>query len=285
MIAASVCEEHQTMTDRSFSKTAFGAAYIRAAHQKLDRPLILEDSVIGPLLLAMESRPSLDPSQVYQLPNWDAIRSRIALRSRYAEDRLAESLGRGVAQYVLLGAGLDTFAYRQPAWATALRIFEVDQPATQQVKRGLLAKAGIALPPNLSFVQADFERQTLGEILGGQGVDAGLPTFFSWLGVAVYLHEEAIDAVLRTVATYPAGSEIVLTYNQPTDAPSPLAQRTADAGEPWVSAFTPEQMEAKLRGAGFSQVHFFTPEEAARRYYQGHALPVPNPTMLVAAVV
>lgn len=273
------------MTDRSLSKTAFGAAYIRAAHQKIDRPLILDDPVIEPLLMTTEAYRALEREQFYQLPSWELLRSRVALRSRYAEDRLAEAAGRGVAQYVLLGAGLDTFAYRQPAWASALRIFEVDQPATQQIKRALLAKAGIAPPPNLTFVAADFERQTLGEILGGQGVAADQPTFFSWLGVTMYLHEEAIDAVLRTVAAYPAGSEIVLTFSHPEHLDSELQQRTSAAGEPWVSTFTPEQMGAKLRGAGFAQVHFLSPEEAERRYYQGHTLPVPRPASLVSAVV
>ncbi len=130
----------------------------------------------------------------------------VVVRSRFAEDCLEAAFERGVRQYVILGAGLDTFAWRQPAWASGLRIFEVDQAGSQQDKQDRVARAGLAAPPNLVFVPVDFETEPLGQCLSGAGVDLRAPVFFSWLGVTPYLDEAAIDDVLRVVAGGPPGT-------------------------------------------------------------------------------
>ena len=134
------------------------------------------------------------------------------VRSRYAEDCLKDVAQRGVCQYLILGAGLDTFAYRQPQWAHELTIYEVDHPTTQQWKYERLARAGIALPGNLQFTPVDFESASLSEGLRASSFDFTAQTFCSWLGVIYFLTEESIDATLRFIHRLPAGSEIVFNY-------------------------------------------------------------------------
>ena len=209
----------------------------------------------------------------------------MVLRSRFAEDRLAAAVGRGVTQYVILGAGFDTFAVRQPAWARNLRILEVDHAGTQQLKRAHLAAAGLAVPPNAGFATIDFERESLRDGLLRQGISPTQRTFFSWLGVTMYLREDAIEAVLRSVAEFPAGSEIVLTFASASNTPQGVAERAAEAGEPWLSFFEPEEVEEKLRGAGFTSVELLTPSVAKGRYFRApSSLPTPVRTTIAAAV-
>src|SRR5262249_31856182 len=161
---------------------------------------------------------------------------------------LAQAAAAGIRQYILLGAGLDTFAYRQPAWASALAVVEVDQPASQKDKRAALAAAKILVPSNVRYADVDFERETLAAGLERSGVAMDAPTFFSWLGMTMYLTRDAIEAVLRTVVSFPSGSTIVLTFAQPRAeddrARAELAQGAAAVGEPWLSYFTPEEIEA-----------------------------------------
>ena len=220
------------------------------------------------------------------------LRAHAITRTRFAEDRLAAAVARGVRQYVLLGAGMDTFAYRQPSWALEVYIVEVDRPATQVIKRQRLAAAQLVVPDNVTAVAVDFETEPLVQALGRGGVRLGQPAFFSWLGVTMYLTQPAIDAVLRTVAAFPATTEIVFTFAQPpTDAdgrdePS-LADRAAAVGEPWVTFFEPPRLEAWLSQIGFSTVEFLTPAETAARYFDGRTdgLPSPRRTSIVSAIV
>lgn len=228
-----------------------------------------------------------DNPESYQTPERRALRAHVVLRSRFAEDYLAAAVRCGVTQYVVLGAGFDTFALRQPAWAQRLKIVEVDHSGTQDVKRSYLAAAGLARPQNALFASIDFECESLLDGLLRYGVALNEPAFFSWLGVTMYLKEDAIDAVLRSVAAFPAGSEIVLTFARPPgDSPSPFDQRAASLGEPWVSYFTRDALEAKLRGAGFSNVQFLSPAEAEARYFRARPqdLPAPKQTNIVCAV-
>jgi methyltransferase (TIGR00027 family) len=270
------------------SRTALGTAYLRAAHQLLESPpLILDDPVALSLLGPVAVQRIKETADRYQTPESLAFRAHVVLRSRFAEDRLAAAVLRGITQNVILGAGFDTFALRQPPWAQALKIIEVDHPGTQAVKQSHLAAAGLALPENANFANIDFERESLREGLLKLHVSMDEPTFFSWLGVTVYLQEDAIDAVLRSVAAFPSGSEIVLTFARPPGgSPSPLAQRAASLDEPWVSYFEPDALEAKLRGGGFSKVEFLSPAEAAARYFRQRPgdLPVPKRTNIVCAV-
>ena len=241
---------------------------LRAAHLIIDgEPAVLNDTVAARLLggdIVAQIRAHADELRT---PASSGLRSHVVLRSRFAEDALMEAVEEGVEQYVLLGAGLDTFAYRQPSWAHRLAVIEVDHPGTQAAKRAALAAAGIGIPPNVRFADIDFERETLADGLARCGVDTAKPTFFSWLGVTMYLTRDAIEATLRTVLSFPKGSGIVLTYAHAASAASQLSQGSASGGEPWVSYFTPEEVEAMLRSLGFSDVGSLSREEAERRYY------------------
>lgn len=277
------------MSDRQSSNTAIGVAALRAYHQLFDSGTRILDDPIAVRLLgeAWVEQMRVDGGRI-DTPLARGLRAHVVLRSRFAEDRLRAAVDRGVRQYVLLGAGVDTFAYRQPEWASALRIVEVDQPASQRTKRGLLQRAGVAMPENLTYADVDFEHETLADGLARHGVRGDVPTFFSWLGVTMYLTRPAIDAVLRTVSTFPSGSEIVLTFAQPQEpdasGPRELAERAAAAGEPWLSYFTPGAIDAALRGAGFTRVAFLSIEDAAR-YFVDSSLPAPRRVSIAAATV
>jgi methyltransferase (TIGR00027 family) len=270
---------------RSPSRTAIGVARLRAAHQVLDGiPKVLEDSIslrlLGP---DTETRIRADLARIESI-RARMLRAHVVLRSRFAEDRLALGVARGISQCVILGAGLDTFAYRQPAWAAPLRIFEIDHAASQAEKRAMLAKAHIDIPSNVHFGAVDFEHEPLLEALQRCGVAPRAQTFFSWLGVSMYLHEPAIDAVLRTVAEFPAGSEIVFTFRNAAERSTAYAERAAELGEPWVSSFAPETLERKLRDIGFGTIEFLDPQQAHARYFAGSSLPTPRLVNTVAAI-
>jgi methyltransferase (TIGR00027 family) len=277
------------MSDHRASRTALGTAYLRAAHQLLDaQPRILDDPVALPLLGPAALQRINDSMDQYRTPEMLALRAHVVLRARFAEDRLAAAVLRGIKQYIILGAGFDTFALRQPPWARALKILEVDHPGTQAMKRSCLAAADLAMPENAGFASIDLEQESLHDGLLKHHVLVDEPTFFSWLGVTMYLKEDAIDAVLRSVATFPAGSEIVLTFaSPPDDSPSSLARRAASLGEPWLSYFEPEMLEARLRSAGFPKVEFLSPAEVEARYFRQRPadLPVPKRTNILSALL
>jgi methyltransferase (TIGR00027 family) len=275
------------MPPRNASRTAVATAYLRAAHQLLDaRPLILDDPVAVSLLGRDAQRRILATAAAYRKPEALALRSHVVLRSRFAEDRLRDAVGRGVAQYVVVGAGLDTFALRQPAWASALQIVEVDQAGSQAVKRARIGAAGLTVPENVIFAAIDFETESLSEGLCRNGVSTTRSTFFSWLGVTMYLTGAAIDATLGSMAAFPSGSEVVLTFLPPiantsgasAAAASRLEQRVADAGEPFVSRFDAESCADRLVAAGFTRVDMLTPEIAGENYYRRRPADLPPPT-------
>lgn len=264
------------MSERNASSTAFGTLYMRAVHQLLDaRPLILDDPVALTLLGEDTVREIKKNHKHHRTPEARALRTHVVLRSRFTEDRLADAVERGVSQYVILGAGFDTFAFRQPVWARKIKIFEVDQPATQSQKLTRLKNTGVNIPPNVKFVDMDFEHEALLEGLVRHGVSLNEASFFSWLGVTIYLREESIDAVLHTVTKFPVKSEIVFTFTQPPGLlsekenrlHSSLSKIVAGAGEPFVSFFTPEAIENKLRNIGFKRVAILSREETERRYF------------------
>jgi len=255
------------------SRTALRVAIRRAAHQVTDHPPVLDDPIAVPLLGSEFAR---DMERASHKVARD-FRAFMAARSRYAEDRLAEAVSGGVAQYVVLGAGLDTFAYRNPF--PALRVFEVDFPATQEWKRAMLAEAAIALPESLVFVSLDFERKSLAEGLAEAGLDFGRPAFFGWLGVVPYLTIDAFRATLEVVARMPAGSGVSFDYVFAPETLSParrqvfdaLAERVAAAGEPFRLFFTAEELESELHRAGFKRMEQVTPERLNELYFAGRA--------------
>lgn len=278
------------------SRIALANAYLRAAHQLLEpRPRLLEDPLAVPLLGPAAPEQIQHAASRYRSAEALALRSHVMLRTRYAEDRLAAAVDRGVQQYLLLGAGLETFAYRQPAWASGLAIVEVDTSVMQQVKRSMLSSIGKHEPSNLRPVQIDVARESLLEGLQQQGVPRDVPTLVSWLGLSMYLPEARVDDLLRTVADFPAGSELVMTFAWPLGAEdangggapaSTPAARSARAGEPWITFFMPPALEQKLTAFGFTQIQFLTPAEASRQYFDGRTgeLPAPRTSTIVSAI-
>src|SRR5215470_8829367 len=261
------------------STTAEGAARLRAAHQLFDTPRVLDDPIVLRLLgpgIETALRAARDRLEE---PALRALRASMAMRSRYAEDCLREAVARGVRQYVVLGAGLDSFAYRNPFGPDALHVYEVDHPATQAWKRGRLADAAIELPTWLTFVPVDFERERLSDAMVRSGVDRTQPAFVSWLGVTVYLTHAAIMQTLADVATLAPGSEIVFGYVtslQALDARrraaiSAVAERAAAAGEPWQTFFEPAALMRELEQLRFTVVEDFGPEQAFERYFRGRS--------------
>ena len=259
------------------SRTAAGVARRRAVHQLLDRPLVFEDPLAIPIL-GPQAATALraDPRHGRNGLMDRYLRAFVAARSRIAEDRLRLAVARGARQYVVLGAGLDTFAYRNPH--PGLRVFEVDHPATQAWKRERLAESGIEVPESLTFVPIDFQSQTLADTLSAEGLRAGDVTFFSWLGVVPYVARERVLETLRFVATTNArGSEIVFDYGRPARslgfvagwAVRAVARRVAKIGEPWVTFFDPPELAAELRSAGFANVEDFGPARINSLYFPG----------------
>jgi methyltransferase (TIGR00027 family) len=243
------------------SATAERVAMRRAAHQLYDRPLVFED----PLALAILSdqaaeRVRTEAEEENSNPWALGLRAFMAVRSRFAEEELARSVRKGVRQYVVLGAGLDTFACRNPF--PDLQVFEVDFPDTQAWKRARLEHAGIAIPPSLRFAPVDFERHSLADGLHEAGFRSAEPAFFSWLGVVPYLTRPAAFATLRFIAALPKGSGVVFDYSIPRemmgererDAFDELAARVARAGEPFRSFFDPAQLAVDLRALGFTAI-------------------------------
>jgi methyltransferase (TIGR00027 family) len=255
------------------SRTALSVALRRAAHQLHDSPIVFNDPVAVPILGAAYEealrRTPLRPDRPFST----ALRAFLVARSRYAEDNLKRAVENGVQQYVLLGAGLDTFAYRSPY--PQLRVFEVDHPATQQWKRELLERNLIAIPESLSYTPVDFERQSLAEQLHDAGFDRTAPAFFAWLGVVPYLTPEAFRATLSFIADQPAGSGLTLDYSQPREALPPLerlahdslASRVEKAGEPFRLFFTPPGMAAEF--CRFHGLEDLGAVEINARYFAG----------------
>jgi methyltransferase (TIGR00027 family) len=259
------------------SATAQRVAMRRAAHQLLDDPKVFDDP-LALRIIGKESASALqaDPRQFEAMPLSPYLRAFVAARSRYAEEELALGVRRGVRQYVILGAGLDTFAYRNPHPEGVLHVFEVDHPTTQAWKRARLKEIGITLPGDLTFVPVDFETQTLVEGLRGAGYDPSKCTFFSWLGVTEYLTIEAVMATLRSIASAPVGSGVVFDYMISPSLLTPaqrsrfdaLAQRVASAGEPWQAFFDPGLLTRDLRAMGFRYVEDKGPEEINATYFK-----------------
>jgi methyltransferase (TIGR00027 family) len=262
------------------SRTALRVALRRAAHQIYDtRPLVFSDPLAVRILGGErgEHAEALRKT-VYKLhkPHSVALRAFLVARSRYAEDNLALALDRGVTQYVLLGAGLDTFAYRNPY--PHLNVFEVDHPATQAWKQELLASSAIDAPSSLTFVPVDFEHQNLPDRLLASGFDPTRPAFFAWLGVVPYLTLEAFRSTVAFLAAQPSGSGVVLDYGLPHAVLPPLEQlardsmssRVRQAGEPFQLFFTPAEIAAEF--AAFARLEDLGTPELNARYFPNRAL-------------
>jgi methyltransferase (TIGR00027 family) len=244
----------------------------RAAHQLFDNPKVFEDPV-ALRIAGPEAEQDLFANLESERPARLYLRAFMAVRSRVAEDQLTRAIAHGAAQYVLLGAGLDTFAYRNPP--PALRVFEVDHPATQTWKRERLREMAIAVPDSVVYAPIDFERQQLAEGLEAAGLDFNRITFFAWLGVVPYLTAEAATATLRFIAAMPRGSGVTFDYSVPPSslngwqraAFDVLAARVAAAGEPFQLFFEPAELAHMLMSLGFSSLEDLDGRELNERYF------------------
>ena len=270
------------------SNTALGVVVVRAVHQLMDElPHILEDPV-SPRLLSPETIQEIQahPGR-HRLPQSRGLRSAVVLRSRYAEDELMSAVHSGLTQFVSIGAGYDTFACRQPAWAHGLRILEVDHPATQAAKREHFARMGVAFPENVAFLPHDLEAGELARALPGNGIDPTAPVFVACLGVLTYLRPHTVERLLGEIAAMASGTRMVFTI---ASAERPHGTSTEDRaaahGEPWLTRLDRGELEAVLRESGFRQVSFLEPEESALRYYAGrHDLEPPQRMRMCLAAV
>jgi methyltransferase (TIGR00027 family) len=253
------------------SRTARAAAAHRAAHQVLEQGRLFADPlalrILGDEAETVVREAEADPSK-------RRMRLFIAARTRFAEDALAAAVQRGVRQLVVLGAGLDTFAYRSPH-GDRLRMFEVDHPATQAWKRQRLADAAIPVPDSLVFAPIDFESETLADGLAAAGFDPARQTFFTWLGVIPYLTEQAVWSTLGYIASLPNGAHVVFDYSDPPASLSPelrleheqRATRVAALGETWISYFEADKLRAELTALGFSEIEDLGPPQIVSRYF------------------
>jgi methyltransferase (TIGR00027 family) len=269
------------------SNTAVFAALSRAAHLYFDsEPKILEDYLalrLCGLKSEAELRNALNElcAKFGQLTTTElaqcimhSMRGLAVIRHRYAEDELLKAVKRGVSQYVILGAGLDSFAYRRQGLEEKLRIFEVDYPATQQWKKTRLKELNIRLPRNLAFVPVDFEKQKLAEELLASGYQQSIPAFYSWLGVTSYLTETVVFQTLGEIASMPPGSEVIFDYALEESLLGDGERRIWDLGratpgESDKTQFKPADLIKRLKNTGFTSAADFGPEQANSRYLKG----------------
>jgi methyltransferase (TIGR00027 family) len=284
------------MRARAGSETAIHAAIQRAAHQVLDdAPRILDDPVAVGLVPGSTEDAIRNAAADLQTPAMKLARSVYVFRSRFTEDSLRGAVEEGIRQYIVLGAGFDTFAYRQPSWAESVRIIEVDHPAMQDFKKHQLAADRIRLPSNVRFCPVDFESGSLEVALTAAGFDQKKPAFFSWLGVTQYLTLNAIRAILRFVGGLAQRTQISIAVVLPDPAlpeqerkfASLAAEGSAAVGEPWLSRFDPADMAAHLAELGYKDCFHLAPREAQDRYFAGRRDGLRAPVieqMLVATV-
>ncbi len=288
------------MEENKASQMAIGTAYLRGYHATHDNPKIFDD-FLAYQFLTEEERLSIekqlvmaaqitDPARAASFPDQEAalawmIKSWTALplavsRARYTEDSLGEAVRQGVKQYVLLGAGMDTFVFRCPELVKQLQVFEVDHPATQDFKRRRLTELSWKLPAQLCFVPVDFTQESLAEALKRSPYNPQVLTFFSWLGVTYYLtRDEVFDTLKAVVNIVPAGSMFVFDYlDNDAFVPGKVAPRVLGmqqaakyAGEPIKAGFDPSTLATDLAGLGLHLQENLSPSDIQERYFQGRA--------------
>lgn len=254
--------------------SAVRVALWRALHLEVDSPPHVIEDDIGLRLAAPDAgwrhRPDMDPEATR------LFRASIVARARFIEDLVAEQAARGVDQYVILGAGLDTFAQRRPELVSRLRIFEIDRPGPQSWKRQRLVDLGYGVPDRLRFVSVDFEAgQSWRRRLTEEGFDANRPAVVVSTGVSMYLSRQANAAALREVATIASGSTFAMTFLLPLERADPdvrpglqMAEKGARAsGTPFISFFTPAEILALARAAGFGEVQHVPAAVLTQRYF------------------
>lgn len=255
--------------------TAIRVALWRALHLESDAPPHVFEDVIGLKLAAPEERWQTRPDMS---PFTRPFRASILARARFIEDLVEEQASRGVEQYVILGAGLETFAQRRPELASRMVVFEIDQPGPQAWKRQRLVELGLGVPPYLRLVPVDFEAgDAWPERLAASGFDAGRSAVVASTGVSMYLTKEAVMEMLRQIATFAPGSTFAMSFMLPIDMLDPdvrpgverAAAGARAAGTPFLSFFTPAEMLTLARQAGFKQMQHVSAATLAERYFAG----------------
>jgi methyltransferase (TIGR00027 family) len=255
------------------SHTADRVAERRAAHQILDTPRIFEDPLALAIIRPEAARELKESPGRHDTMLGRYVRAFVSMRSRFAEDAFRDAYARGVRQYVALGAGFDTFAYRHAY--PGLAVWEVDHPATQVVKRERLTQAGMPVPPSLAFVPVDFSRTSVADALGRAGFDFSKPAFVAWLGVAMYLDLSDVRATLQFIGSRSSGTCVVLDYVTPPASLGMvprmmygvLLRRLERIGEPFKTFFEPSAALAELKAAGFQTVEDLGPDDINARYF------------------
>ena len=295
------------MEEFTASRTALGVSLVRAVHARTDPdPVIVDDW--GERLVPDWAREAFQDMALAQLSPDERARAlatpetilagyfprqdmygNVVLRARWAEDALADAVADGVRQYVILGAGFDSFALRRPAFTEGVEIVEIDHPATQDLKRAQLRATGVGEPAGVRFIAADFTRETLGAVLSRSGLDPAARVFFSWLGVTSYLTREENFASLGAMAASAPGSLIVFSYMHqsifgtpaPADAPEGETMRYAASlvarmGEPFKSGFDPARLGGELDALGLELLEDLNGPELAQRYGRVGARALPT---------
>ncbi len=278
---------------RHVSRTAVMSAVGRGLHLEGPGPHVFHDDLAVALageagaVIAGRLQSELSATQLLSFSRWTS------LRARFVEDAVEGAVATGIRQYVILGAGLDSFAYRRHDLMTHIHVFEVDQPESQAWKRRRLDELGLEVPQSLVFVPVDFEQERL-DVLQRAGLDDNQPVLFSWIGVTMYLGIDAVDQTLRDVASFAPGTSIVLTYDVPACALTGMQREVRDAvsrvvsrlGEPFVTAFEPAEIESLLLRAGFRGVAHHAPAELVARYLDREdELQIGGPQRLLTAIV
>lgn len=281
------------MKEKQVSLTAIMTAYLRGYHATKDTSKIFDDFLAYPLIPEERRRlieQGFSKAVEKIVPERDSARSEqvinslpsllqamglphVLSRSRYMEDNLDQAVKQGVKQYVILGAGLDTFAFRRPDLRSQVQVFEVDHPATQAFKLDRLAELEWDIPSNLHFVPMDFTKENLADALKGTAYHLQSKTLFSWLGVTMYLARNEVLATLRSIADMaPVDSTVIFDYFVPEAVTSYLKENQEDLqriGEPIQTVFDPSTLAFELGNSGFRLDENLSPSDIEERYFQG----------------
>jgi methyltransferase (TIGR00027 family) len=277
------------------SQTMLQTATLRAVHQLLDDPLVFDDPIAVGLFPEASRESILREEQKYRAPILSVRRAGVVLRSRFAEDRLAAAAARGVGQYVIVAAGLDTFPWRQPEFARKMRIFVTDLPESLAVLQDCVRRRGLPTPANLVYVPIDLEQKELLAPLVAAGFDPAQPVFCSALGIVQFLTADAVDALLTFAARRARGSELVFSFTPPDDelgerelkGVRESQGRTQGYGEPWLTRLRPHELTARLNRLGYSGIERLTPDLANQRYFHRRSdglASTPSGQMMAATV-
>ena len=268
------------MQTRQVSQSTLFPSIFYAAHQIIDQdPKILKDPIaIGLVEGSSEDEIKANIDQ-FQSPLAKLMRSAFILRHRFNEDQLEEAVKLGIKQYIILGSGLDTFAYRQPDWAKNIQIIEIDLPHSQHFKLSRLRENGIKIPDNVKFISGNFETESISKILDRQNINSDIPTFFSSIAVTQFLSERANEEIFRFVASLPNLSRISLTITFPDSKIEGLEAElrslakagSAAAGEPWISEYDPFRLIESLKTMGYREIKHLTPELAQSLYFKNRS--------------